>query len=128
MPGVISALQKFFRPYGRTALIIFLILLFLSVAIFAYFKYGRPTIEKLTLQSDIANANDREKFVEIYFFHVEWCPHCKRAEPIWSDFSKKMDNSEVNGYKIKCIDIDCTNDKDSEIQQSIRSEEHTSEL
>lgn len=119
MAGVIGVLQKYFRPYGRYALIAFLIVLFLSIAVYAYFKYAKPSIEKLTMQSDIANLDEREKTAEIYFFHVDWCPHCVKAQPIWDSFSSKMNGATINGYTIKCIDINCTDDKDSSVQDTI---------
>jgi len=39
---------------------------------------------------------------------VDWCPHCKKALPDWNQFSAQYDGKEVNGYRIECVDMDCT--------------------
>lgn len=88
--------------------IIVLVLLFLGVAYYAYNTFYKKPKENKT--KDIANMNDRTGVIEIYFFHVDWCPHCKTAKPEWDAFYDKYNNKEVNGYKIQCIDIDCTED------------------
>jgi thioredoxin 1 len=36
----------------------------------------------------------------IYFFYVNWCPHCKTAKPIVDNFIKN--NSNVNVKQINC--------------------------
>jgi thiol-disulfide isomerase/thioredoxin len=87
---------------------IVLVLLFVGVAYYAYNTfYKKPKENKM---KDVANMNDRTGVIEIYFFHVNWCPHCKTAEPEWDAFKSKYQNKEVNGYKIQCISIDCTDD------------------
>ena len=65
------------------------------------------------------NANAPVKEVIIYFFHADWCPHCKKAEPEWDTFKMSHHNKTVNGYTIKCISVDCTNDKESTAKQLI---------
>ena len=88
--------------------IIVLILIFSSVAYYAYNAYYKKPKENKT--KDIANMNDRSGIIEIYFFHVDWCPHCQTAKPEWTNFNDKYNNTTINGYKIQCIDIDCTED------------------
>ena len=53
------------------------------------------------------------------FFHADWCPHCKKAQPEWNTFKSQYDGTTVNGYVIKCVDINCTNEKDSSVTASI---------
>ena len=55
----------------------------------------------------------------ILFFHADWCPHCKKAQPEWNTFKSQYDGTTVNGYVIKCVDINCTNEKDSSVTASI---------
>ena len=52
------------------------------------------------------------------FFHVDWCPHCKKALPEWNNFKKQFADKEVNGYIVKCVDVDCT-DETSDVQNMI---------
>ena len=57
---------------------------------------------------DVTNANRRERDAVVYFFHVDWCPHCKTALPEWNEFKAAHDGKSVNGYNVKCVDMDCT--------------------
>ena len=43
-------------------------------------------------------------------FSVDWCPHCKKAKPIWEELKTEYENKTVNGYTIIFTDIDCTNE------------------
>ena len=50
------------------------------------------------------------KHAELFFFYVDWCPHCKTAKPIWEELKTDPDVQNVNGYAIKFTDINCTNE------------------
>jgi thiol-disulfide isomerase/thioredoxin len=56
-------------------------------------------------QKNISNANRRIQTAVIYFFHADWCPHCKKALPIWQEFVSKYDQTNVNGLIINCIRV-----------------------
>ena len=80
--------------------------IFAYAGYYAYNEYYvKPNHNKLF--GDVANANRRNPVI-IYFFHVDWCPHCKKAQPEWDKFANEYNNKELNGYIIKCQDIDCT--------------------
>jgi thiol-disulfide isomerase/thioredoxin len=51
---------------------------------------------------------------------VEWCPHCKKADPEWATFSKQFNDKVIKGYTIKCIDNDCTNDEDDSVADLLK--------
>lgn len=51
----------------------------------------------------------RSKEIKIYFFNATWCPHCIAAKPGWQKFSARFNNSEMNGYRICCLDVETTN-------------------
>ena len=42
------------------------------------------------------------------FFYVDWCPHCKTAKPDWEELKSEYENKTINGYNIKFVDINCT--------------------
>lgn len=68
--------------------------------------------------ADVANANKRSHEVIIYFFNVDWCPHCKTAKPEWEKFVKLYDGKEKGDYVIKCFDYNCT-DETAEVTKVI---------
>lgn len=106
MPGVIEVISGLIRPYYKYLLISILILIFAFVGQYAYTTYYKKTIDNKF--ANVANANRRNKEAEVMFFHVDWCPHCKTALPEWNNFKKQYNNKEINGYIVKCKDIDCT--------------------
>tara|TARA_Y200000002_G_scaffold179573_1_gene148103 strand:- start:4899 stop:5369 length:471 start_codon:yes stop_codon:yes gene_type:complete len=104
-----SVIKKILRPYYYPFLITILIIIFILVTMYVYNRY------KNTENFDIANDNQRENDIGlvIYFFHADWCPHCKKAQPEWNSFLQNNDGKVMQGYKIHCVDVDCTNEDDS---------------
>jgi thiol-disulfide isomerase/thioredoxin len=107
MAGLIEVLTKYIRPYYYYIIGFVIFVIFLTVGVYAYNNVQSQQKNKF---SDVANANRRNRDAIVYFFHVDWCPHCKKALPEWKNFVSKYDNKEINGYRIKCKDMDCTNE------------------
>jgi thiol-disulfide isomerase/thioredoxin len=79
------------RVSGATENIVIVVLLIVLVILVVY--YVRQNNEKFTERPTI------------YFFHVDWCPHCKTALPKVAEFKKK--NNDVN-----VVEVDCDKDKE----------------
>jgi thiol-disulfide isomerase/thioredoxin len=106
MPGLVEVVGNLIRPYQYKLLVTFFIVLFVYVSYYAYNKFYKKTIDNKF--ANVANANRRNKEAVVMFFHVDWCPHCKKALPDWNNFKKQYNDKEINGYIVKCQDIDCT--------------------
>ena len=101
-------------PNRTRLLVLFITIIFFVASYYAYVWYAANTIApKVT--NDIANANRRDKTADVYFFSVDWCPHCKTAKPEWNKFVQNYDGKEVNGFIIKCNTVNATNDENSDI-------------
>ena len=96
MPRFLEVVSRASRPYYNYIVLVLVLLLFIIVGRLAY-NYLRKKNQNQF--KDVANANRQNKEVVIYFFHVDWCPHCKTAKPEWNNFSRKMDGNQINGYK-----------------------------
>ena len=107
MPGLIDVISNYIKPYYFRFLTVTILLIFIVVG---YYAYNIFYVKSQSKFSNIANNNDREEDAIIYLFHVDWCPHCKKAMPEWNKFSAKYEGKQINGYTIKCIDMDCTNE------------------
>lgn len=105
MAGLVEVVTKYVRPYYSVILATIIFIIFVIIGYYAYQKYSKTNENKF---KDVANANRRNKEATVFFFHVDWCPHCKKALPEWKTFCAQNDGKEINGYKIKCVDIDCT--------------------
>jgi thiol-disulfide isomerase/thioredoxin len=44
--------------------------------------------------------------VELYIFTVNWCPHSKKAVPIWEQLKAEYSNKTFNNYNINFIQVD----------------------
>lgn len=122
MASIIIVLDNYLKSYKNYFVIFLIVLLFILATIFSYYRFIKPrtSIEQLTMQDDIANlAGNVKNEATLFFFHVDWCPHCIKAQPIWDEFSKKYNKTKVNGYEITCVDVNCTDDNNKEIKDYI---------
>ena len=110
MSKIIETIQNYLKPYYLSITIVFVVILFSLFGYFSYMHYFKKDIDNSKFK-DVANANNRNKTGELYFFHVDWCPHCVKAKPEWNKFVPGDDESGekmIKGYKINCQSIDCT--------------------
>lgn len=120
MASFYEVVQNYLTPYYWYFLIVVSFVLFSLLGKYAYDNYYAANYDgKNKKFNDIANAEMRDKEANIYFFFVDWCPHCKTALPDWIKFKNQYNNKEVNGYLVNCIDMNCT-DENEEITEAIQ--------
>tara|TARA_X000001036_G_C20021333_1_gene538796 strand:- start:21 stop:533 length:513 start_codon:yes stop_codon:yes gene_type:complete len=92
-------------------ILLFIIIVFISVALWTYHNYIKPILNP-TYQAneewlDAKNIEEnKDKYAEIFFFKTSWCPHCKKAQPIWDEFVNKNKDNKINGYNLIFREID----------------------
>ena len=119
MSSTINLLLTYIRPYSFRIMIAFLVFVFLWVGYYAYKSYvGTPT---KNAYKDVANTAPNNMDIVVTLYHVDWCPHCKKAMPEWNQFKDEYDGKLVNGYKVVCIDLDCTDDSDQKINDVLKT-------
>ena len=119
MASFLEVIKKIISPYSTYILIAILLVIFLLAATYVYNKYYmKNMVKKENKFADVANANKRTHDVIIYFFNVDWCPHCKTAKPEWEKFAKLYNGKEKGEYVIKCLDYNCT-DETAEVTKVI---------
>ncbi len=90
-------------------------ILFLSLAVYIYYKYVSPKLKPQYIPNrEILpeGSNDSNKTAELLFFFAQWCPHCKTAKPIWENVKSEYENKTINGYKLVFTSVDCTKETD----------------
>jgi thiol-disulfide isomerase/thioredoxin len=118
MANLFTYINTLLKPYYKYILGFVLFVLFVSIARFAYQRYfARMNKNKKFL--DVANTSNVKPIMGLYFFHVDWCPHCVKAQPEWKNFSDQFHNKEINGYLLQCYDVDCTEDNGDEVIQIV---------
>jgi len=121
MANFYEIVKSYFNPYYWYILLIICVAIFGFLAKYAYDKYYLEEQENKTKAfSDVANAEMRDNDLIIYFFYVDWCPHCKTAFPEWVKFENQYNGTEMNGYKINCTAMNCT-DETPEILDAINN-------
>jgi thiol-disulfide isomerase/thioredoxin len=105
MANIVEVLRKYIRPYYYYIITLVVLIIFIFAGYYAYNQFSKTKASRF---KDVANVNRRNKEAVVYFFHVDWCPHCKKALPEWNSFKSQNNGLEINGYEIKCVDIDCT--------------------
>jgi thiol-disulfide isomerase/thioredoxin len=104
---------------------IFVVILLIGAAVYGYYTFYLPSalarnFNDLSNKNPIANGQGGGGDILIYFFSVDWCPHCKTAKPEWQTFSDNYDDAEINGYTIRCMSKDCTDDSDAAVQDMVQ--------
>lgn len=110
MSGFVDVLLNMVRPYSVIITVIIVFLLFLIVGYYYGYQTYLTNLMAKTKFSNVANTDMKGKDVTVYFFTVDWCPHCKNAKPEWEKFVAAKDGTTVKGHKIHCRLINCTSD------------------
>jgi thiol-disulfide isomerase/thioredoxin len=94
--------------------IILVILIFLGIAVYYYYKVVSPkTATSYYANSEnkpVMGSSARSKQAELLLFSVDWCPHCKTAKPIWDSLKQEYQGKTINGYNVIFTEVNCTNE------------------
>lgn len=118
MSALLNLLYFRFKKYLPT---IYLAIIALIVVVVCYYVYKNVYLpsKKDKVFKDVANSDPNGRTITIFMFHVDWCPHCKKALPEWKMFSDQYNNTSLNGYQIECRDVDCTKNDDPTVKNMI---------
>ena len=109
--------SKITKTVGNKKFFIILVVtvIFLIAALYSYKRFVSDRMNKnYVTNSEFESTGDKTvEYVDIYFFHTTWCPHCKTAMPIWNSFKGDLENKKINGMKINFYEVDCDKDTDT---------------
>ena len=114
--------DKVKQTLGNTKNLIFIVIaiLFIITAVVVYKKFVSPRLNPDFVankewigknNTNNSSSLDGPQEAEVYFFFTEWCPHCKKAEPIWQQFKEQNEGKIINNYKLIFRDIDADKDE-----------------
>jgi len=123
MTGFLENLKSATTTYSKYIVIIIVLIIFIFIGKYVYDSFFSKKNNKFT---NVANASPdltATNVAKIYFFNVDWCPHCKTAVPIWQEFCEDNDGKVFGNYKLECVGgkagTNCTNDSDANINSLI---------
>uniref|UniRef100_A0A6C0LLP1 Thioredoxin domain-containing protein n=1 Tax=viral metagenome TaxID=1070528 RepID=A0A6C0LLP1_9ZZZZ len=115
--GLVNVLQN-----KKLMVVIILAAIFIAVAIWVYNSYVKPRVDAAYVPNKefIQDNGSGSDAADLYFFYTTWCPHCKKALPVWEKLKENLESTGVNGVKINFIEVDC--DKDPETAERFNVE------
>ena len=116
--NVSSVLSKIPKISTSTIVIILFIMALLGISLYYYFTLGKANASfKHNLEHKQVDPKNNSQ-AELILFTVDWCPHCKKAQPIWNELKSEYENKTINGYTILFTEVNCTNES-PEIEKMI---------
>lgn len=120
MGGASSSSNAVDSGSGKTLLYAAVFALFAAVCYWAYTTYlapmlsngnaslkqGASRVEGDGTAADGADFEDAP-IAELYLFKTDWCPHCKRAVPVFESLKQEYDHKLVNGHRVLFRVVDC---------------------
>jgi thioredoxin-like negative regulator of GroEL len=121
MATFVEVVTKYAGPYKYYILALVLLIIFLVITATFYPTFLKNTENKEENDAkDVANSNRRNPVATIFFFNVDWCPHCKTALPEWKTFKSQYHGKVINSYKIECVNVNCTDESDANVTTIIQ--------
>jgi len=97
----------------KNLLMMLVLLIFILISGYAYKVYVIPKLEPKFVANKEFVPKDSSEDAVIMFFYTEWCPHCKKAKPIWGKLKEDYNQKVINNTKLSFKEIDC--DKEEEM-------------
>jgi thiol-disulfide isomerase/thioredoxin len=113
--NIMKGITDFFAT-GNNKYLLFGVVFLVVLSATIYYVYQSnlsPELTKFFNQmkgqqvSTTSDTNTEDKTAILYLFKVDWCPHCKKAEPVFSDLEKQINGQKINDYSITFKVVDC---------------------
>jgi thiol-disulfide isomerase/thioredoxin len=65
-----------------------------------------------TSAPDGIGGGEGDKNAQLFLFKVDWCPHCKKAKPVFDEVEKELNGKQINGYTVSFKTVDCEAEPD----------------
>lgn len=96
----------------RFIIIIITSAIFLALAIYIYIYHISPKLNPdFVPNREFVKDNGKGDGAELYLFYTNWCPHSKKALPIFQAIKTKYENEPVNDTLVKFYEINGESDE-----------------
>jgi len=73
----------------------------IAAALWVYTNYVAPKLQpSFVPNKEFIPQGDDVTQADLYFFCVDWCPHCKAAKPALTAVKEKYENAKINGVEL----------------------------
>ena len=87
---------------NRKFLIIIIVsAILIAAALWVYTTYIAPKLQpSFVPNKEFIPQGEDVTQADLYFFCVDWCPHCKAAKPALTTVKEKYQNTKINGVQV----------------------------
>lgn len=118
LSNITNSLTAFLNTTTGKVVVFGFLFVVITIAVVMYFYTNNvsPELNKFINQmtgkavTSPDESNTEAKHATLYLFKVEWCPHCKTAEPVFKEVEEAINGEKIKGYNIKFVVIDCEAD------------------
>ena len=99
---------------NKKFLIVFILtLIFIAAALYTYKTYIKSKVSPTYVANNefVQGPKPTTEVVDLYFFYTTWCPHCKKAKPVWEQLKNEIGDNPYKGVKINFLEVDCDQDR-----------------
>jgi len=114
--GMLKTITDFVQS-GNNKYIIFAIVILVALSLGIYYAYKSnlsPELNKFfnqiqgqSVKSEVDSNAAESKDATLYLFKVDWCPHCKKAEPIFQEVEQQVKVNPIEGHNVTFKIVDC---------------------
>lgn len=117
--------------FQQWALVGLVAMFFIAGSVWSYYQFYIPYMNSRNNDIvDESSALDRGPVAPdavLYFFHVDWCPHCVTAIPEWQSFVEHNTGSKFNGKVVSFMSVNLTKeDSENGVDQALRQKYNVS--
>ena len=120
MSTTLSSFSSMVSANSKYILIVVILALIGAILYYVISSNMLPGLKKFFQQSqgksvtvdgeDDIGAGDKN--AQLYLFKVDWCPHCKKAKPVFDEVEKELNGRAINGYVVSFKTVDCEAEPD----------------
>lgn len=127
-PSLTAEIFRYLTPTRQQwFLIVVVATFFIAGSIWSYSNLYVPYMNSRNDEIvDENSALDKDKVVGepdavLYFFHVDWCPHCVTALPEWKSFVEHNTGLKFNGKFVSFMAVNLTKEEsENGVDQALR--------
>lgn len=95
----------------KLIIILVVLVIFIGLAYYVYNNHVAPKLNPDFVANKELVQEESGSDAELYLFYTEWCPHCKKAKPIWQKLKSDYEGKTINGVNVYFKEVDCDKDE-----------------
>ena len=87
--------------------------IFIGLGVYVYIYYVAPKLNPSFVPNrEFVKEKENIKNATLYLFYTNWCPHSKKALPIFDALKTKLDGTQINDITIRFVTVNGESDEE----------------